>query len=419
MADTKNLGLKMPEQTSFYNVAEFNENFQKIDDFLGRRDNPMGVTADQVVSLKIYNSFTAINKELGTSFDATTPITNIIQAMPDNTGLTADISAVNTDIYPTVYGILTIYKIRENRVAVEYVSLASYTHGDYNKRWVGQYTAGVFGGFKLVFTEATPPTASDTKAVPELLGNSINLKIQFLLGDHRRLTNHVDANVPNLPIESNYMHMYTSADGKVQTCLSIPYDYSMDAYYYTAYAKRWIKVADASKFLSLAGGVISGNSIGLHNGYGQVYSDSNCINIYSKNSPDKNAGRYLGVYNNKNALHDGVILTELFEDGSYTNHRLFGEHNKPIATYKGLGANQQQRTINVGGIGSVLMVYCNTSKKLTFVTPIGGFEVDLLKAGNSALSLAPSYASFSNGVLNINSTMHLNTDTYEYTYQLL
>lgn len=46
--NTKNLNLKKPAQTDFYNIEDFNENFQKLDDFAGRKDNPHGVTAEQV-----------------------------------------------------------------------------------------------------------------------------------------------------------------------------------------------------------------------------------------------------------------------------------------------------------------------------------------------------------------------------------
>lgn len=51
--NTKNLGLVKPEQEDFYNVDDFNENFQKLDDFAGRKDNPHGVTAQQTGALPL------------------------------------------------------------------------------------------------------------------------------------------------------------------------------------------------------------------------------------------------------------------------------------------------------------------------------------------------------------------------------
>ena len=172
--------------------------------------------------------------------------------------------------------------------------------------------------------------------------------------------------------------------------------------------------------LPITGGTLT-DSLGVNGSYGRVSANQERTSIASFNVPNDTNNRrnlFLANSNSDKTLSDSLWFQDTIS-GKSQDYKIFGEHNKPTATYKGLGANQQQRTIDVGGIGNVLMVYCNTSKKLTFVTPIGGFEVDLLKGGNSALSLAPSYASFSNGVLNINSTSHLNTDTYEYTYQLL
>lgn len=133
--------------------------------------NPHKVTAEQVTSLKIYKSFDAMNKELGTSFNSDTPIATIIAAMPDNTGLKADINTVDTGssgttIYPAVYGVLSIYKIRSNRVEVEYASNVATGGKEYNKRWIGQYNSGVFGGFVEVYTKENKPTASEVGALP-------------------------------------------------------------------------------------------------------------------------------------------------------------------------------------------------------------------------------------------------------------
>lgn len=149
MADiTNNLGLTKPSQSDFYNVDDFNKNFQAIDNF-------------SALCLRYFNGFEAMNTAMGTSYDATTSIETIIQSLPDNTGLIADINThdkhgTGVELYPAVYGILTIYKIRENRVSVEYVSNEAKNSTRYNRRWVGQYNDGVFGGFKQVFTEDNP-----------------------------------------------------------------------------------------------------------------------------------------------------------------------------------------------------------------------------------------------------------------------
>ena len=53
--NTKNLNLKKPAQNDFYNVDDFNENFQKLDEFAGRKDNPHGVTAKQIGAVPMLN----------------------------------------------------------------------------------------------------------------------------------------------------------------------------------------------------------------------------------------------------------------------------------------------------------------------------------------------------------------------------
>ena len=48
MTNTENLNLKKPAQDDFYNVDDFSDNFQKIDEFAGRKDNPHNVTKEQL-----------------------------------------------------------------------------------------------------------------------------------------------------------------------------------------------------------------------------------------------------------------------------------------------------------------------------------------------------------------------------------
>ena len=112
------------------------------------KNNPHDVTAEQVVSLKIYNSFSAINAKLGKEFNSTTPIADIIKAMPNNTGLVADIRDDALSVYPSTYGTLTIYKIREQRVSVMYKDWNRYV------LWLGDYTEeNGFKGFKRIITD--------------------------------------------------------------------------------------------------------------------------------------------------------------------------------------------------------------------------------------------------------------------------
>lgn len=54
--NTENLGLRKESSTDFYNIETFNENFDKIDAFAGRKDNPHGVTKTQVGLDKVDNT---------------------------------------------------------------------------------------------------------------------------------------------------------------------------------------------------------------------------------------------------------------------------------------------------------------------------------------------------------------------------
>lgn len=326
---TSKLNLKKPEANDFYNVNDSNENFDKIDEFASRTDNPHNVTKAQVGLGNVDNTS---DKDKPISTAQATAI-NEAKSIATSAKTSADIHATS----------------RNNPHNV---------------------------------------TVSQLGAVPELLGNSATDRIIFLLGDHRRLTNHVDASVPNLPIESNYMHMYTISNGIVKTCLSIPIDYGIDAYYYTAYDKRWRKIADASKFLPLVGGVISGSTLGMGSGHGQVYCNDNTINIFSMDAPNKNAGRYLGVYNNKNAVHDSVILTELAESGTHNSYRIYGEHNLPhpsqiqTGSYDGNG--------NTGSKNAIILPF-NFNPKIVFISG-GARTVSLVSPNAKGVGFAENAA---------------------------
>lgn len=117
--------------------------------------------------------------------------------------------------------------------------------------------------------------------------------------------------------------------------------------------------------LPLGGGVISGSTLGMGSGHGQVYCNDNTINIFSMDAPNKNAGRYLGVYNNKNAVHDSVILTELAENGSNNSYRIYGEHNLPYPAQIQTGSYDGNG--NTGSKNSVILTF-NFNPKIVFIS---------------------------------------------------
>ena len=137
------------------NVA-FGKIKKAIDEFISHKSNdknPHGITPEQIGTLKIYNGLTYMNSKLGTNFDLLTPVNDIIKAMPAGTGVIADIAdSYGVSEYPAPYGILSIYKMRDNRVSVEFMSSASQAMSDYNERWIGQHNSETFGGFCRVLT---------------------------------------------------------------------------------------------------------------------------------------------------------------------------------------------------------------------------------------------------------------------------
>lgn len=54
--NTENLNLTKPTQADFYDVEVFSENFQKLDDFAGRKDNPHNVTKEQLGLSNVNNT---------------------------------------------------------------------------------------------------------------------------------------------------------------------------------------------------------------------------------------------------------------------------------------------------------------------------------------------------------------------------
>lgn len=274
------------------------------------------------------------------------------------------------------------------------------------------------GQVSYIYGEHNKPKPADIGAVQERLVNTTNDKINFVYGDHRRLTDIVDSTVPNVPKESNFLHMYTTRNNVVQTCLSMPYDYSTDMYYYTVRDKVWRKVADASKFLSLDGGTLIGHSIFLKNGYARLGGGDGYIQLDAFNSTETQANRRKLTINSSMAaadLKEAITLTDTINNTGY-GYIVFGEHNKPTGTY--IGGKAQ--TIPIGGTGSILMI-TSSNRDIAFVEA-GGARVMTI-ASNAFANWAPSYVTFNNGVLTLDSsstTMEgLNKEGRTYYYQLL
>jgi hypothetical protein len=387
-----------------------------LEQHIANKSNPHGVTAEQIGSLKFYYSFAALNKALGTSFDVTTPVETIIQAMPNNTGFIGDINAVDKGetSYPNdaAYGTVSIYKIRENRVMTEYVSNIAEGIKGYNRRWVGQYNAGKFGGFKEVFTEAYPPTAEQVGAMPK--------KVLLDSKDVLSLTKdgwYYSTSSVNVPTETKngYVRVMTNTNGDYRVVTWQPRD-SVTEYTNVLFEGKWLGWAESLVFKN--------NRINVYNP-DETVSPQFTIGRDDNNraSVQYTSSKNLSLRNVCNGKVDALSISNLdltakshllllwTRDGN--DYVVFGEHNKPSGSYVGNG--EESRQINIGGIGNALLIWSDES--LVFgglVTPRG---IMCFRAGTFQVNDADR---FENGVLYTNGKyVNLNNDGTIYNYQVL
>ena len=225
--NTKNLNLKKPAPNDFYNVNDFNENFQKLDDFAGRKDNPHGVTAGQVGALPTSGGVMTGKIEW---HDGQTQI----DAQGDGN-----------------------FVIRNLKLTEEANDDAIVFHNTLDLQHVLQIYRN--GTPYLVYGEHNKPTASDVGALSRKMANS-NSTLEVGIGNHVYIHNlFADNDVPTMPVESNFTH-YTTLDEnrKVLSVLSIPIDYSNKAYYYTDADKLWHEIADEAKCAKIQTGYYVG-----------------------------------------------------------------------------------------------------------------------------------------------------------------
>lgn len=190
------------------------------------------------------------------------------------------------------------------------------------------------------------------------------------------------------------------------------------------YAVEWYgNIPSWHSFLDLAGGTMKGH---LYLKESSLFKKRllNNINYYSREfvaSVGSEPGAVFDLYNedtgewlSRLALTPTDIKAKL--NGYSGNYRLYGEHNKPSGTYTGNGS-ATARTVNVGGIGNVLMIY-STAGVIGFVTSIGGAFFGIVDS--NIKYFASSALKFENGVLTVASTEPaVNNSGTVYNYYLL
>ena len=161
-----------------------------------------------------------------------------------------------------------------------------------------------------------------------------------------------------------------------------------------------------------------GRTIGDVNHYVVLGTSSNGASTIEHYTGDVLDGRLelMNVAGNTAAL----ILRE---NSGGKQKALFGEHNKPSGSYIGNGSDTK-RTINVGGVGSILGVWClkaGTSGAMNifgYVHPAGMTMCPT--EGSDVVSYTDKYISFKDGILTISTaSMHVNQNGIEYYYQVL
>jgi hypothetical protein len=133
---------------------------------------------------------------------------------------------------------------------------------------------------------------------------------------------------------------------------------------------EWSAFADGSKCLPLTGGTLTGATLGLNNGNGNITADSSQTKIETK--VDSNNYRVFGIVNNSAAsnVKDAVQLIDR-TNGIEKGYSIFGDHNKPSGSYTGNGS-AASRTIDIGSTVNAVLLFNNSGSSSGIITAVGG-----------------------------------------------
>lgn len=123
--------------------------------------NPHDVTAEEVGATHVYKSFEDVDED----FDDTTAIATLVEAMEDNTRLTAYVDTNASDVYPVEPGFLTVDKISDDAITLRCVSADALTP----KSFFGVYdSTNGFSGW----TEDNVPIGDIRYTIKNTLGDN-------------------------------------------------------------------------------------------------------------------------------------------------------------------------------------------------------------------------------------------------------
>lgn len=196
-----------------------------------------------------------------------------------------------------------------------------------------------------------------------------------------------------------------------------------------AWQTKLLHTGNISKYaLPITGGTLTGGLVIERGAYPNLFLKDTTSNSYGKNEFNANSytmssydtnGDARGI-NIKNPtlspdLKDALSVFQI-SDGAWTSYRVFGEHNKPLGQYIGNG-DAMSRTIDIGGIGYLLFVYCPEASWHCILSAYGGFAWG---HNGTYKGISMSEARFIGGKLILTLTDGvLNQNNYNYVYQVL
>jgi len=199
--------------------------------------------------------------------------------------------------------------------------------------------------------------------------------------------------------------------------------WTSDGQFYNIYGEHNKPTATDVGALPLSGGTLTGSLLinNLDSYYaikkGRIIND---VNLYLTLGVGSNGSTVLEHYTEDTLdarmeldCENGKPTLNLCSAVDSGVSQIYGEHNKPSGSYVG---NNQERDINIGGIGDVLLIM-GEDDYTALITPYDNLYVNTKNVSSSVNSAVA--ATFSDGVLHITQTTLFNTSGITYRYYVL
>ena len=205
---------------------------------------------------------------------------------------------------------------------------------------------------------------------------------------------------------NNYVEVELTDDGTLTTYLN-KFVYNTDSWLF-----NWLEIVNHAGYLPLDGSVAMSSGLTIGNGQARFASNEYIatINAYKDVNNPQDAYGSMWVHNDGAISHTAELVRKESGKDAVT-YQLFGTHNKPTGSYIGNG-DATSRSIEIGGIGNVLLIYTNQKSALILPSCAVFFSNDHVEATWDL--------TFRNGVLNMVTTSdYVNGLGTTYNYQVL